>query len=741
MMDSIAIFDEVLILFLLKCSVYLLIIFLASKRFRDFSSPVFWLWGYASFNFGLFLWQYWDNLAIQLPGLPQVHLNLDAFFSLVLCIFVYQALLSFLGKKYQPYAFWGGIAGGVFLLLVNEEYYLILVGLTFTLVSMALLMQAMINTHQYLHLNRLYYWAPVLIISAIGDLSQFYFNNSFTNDIRLTGLVLLSYVVMKHRIPDMRDFLRILLIYLVTTLVSMGLFIGGFSLLSLFFGVSGYISLLVGAGIAVLLSLLYPLQIKVIRRGINRIFGLQSYDPARILSTYGASISNILDLEKLALAAFGVIEKVFEVDKGYLFLVDPEIGDQERTVFRVSGARGMGLLPNARGVFSDDSPLMRFFLDKRVTLLQYDIDFAPWLMNTPAEDRHWFSSLVMDVYVPIFYKSEWIGLLALGSKPHNRYTDEDLRLLEAIASQTAVALENARLVENLKLLNQRVSEAYADLDKTTQALAKLEKTKSNFISIASHELRSPLTAALGYTEMMLEAPGLPDGLLEMVAGVHKSLLRQHEIIDSMFDLAQLDARSNEFQPLEVSINEILRSVAEELSIIAAERSQLIMVELPQLPYIKADPDSLRKLFHHLLMNAIKFTPNGGTITLSGSQLAPNTHELPDGGVEVVVQDTGVGVDRDLQDIIFTKFYQPDELLNRHSTGKTKFMGSGVGLGLALSRGIVEAHGGRIWVESLGYDEKACPGSKFHVVLPLRPQGESSTARMSSAIKLRLEMKS
>jgi signal transduction histidine kinase len=146
---------------------------------------------------------------------------------------------------------------------------------------------------------------------------------------------------------------------------------------------------------------------------------------------------------------------------------------------------------------------------------------------------------------------------------------------------------------------------------------------------------------------------------------------------------------------------------------------------------------MRKLFYHLLTNAIKFTPNGGKIEVTASQISPNNRDLPEGGVELIVKDTGVGVDKALQEIIFTKFYQPGDKLNRHSTGKTKFQGSGAGLGLALSRGIVNAHGGRIWVESDGYDEEKLPGSEFHVILPLRSQGESKTVRMGSAVKLKL----
>jgi signal transduction histidine kinase len=385
----------------------------------------------------------------------------------------------------------------------------------------------------------------------------------------------------------------------------------------------------------------------------------------------------------------------------------------------------------------ENSPVARFLREERKPLLQYDIDFAPEFMDAPLTERKSLSELGLYVYVPIYSKGEWIGLLALGPKPFTRYTDEDLNMLSLIANQTAIALENARLVENLKQLNVQVREAYAFLDKANHDLAQLELTKSNFISIASHELRTPLTAARGYTEMLLESDMLPDPVRDLVKGIHKSTLRLHEIMDSMFDIAQIDSRSLELHRQDVFLTEMIRSVAQEQAKIFAERKQEISLDLPPLPSIKADPNTLQKLLYHLIINAIKFTPDGGTITITARHVSPNNRDLPEGGVEVIVSDTGVGIDKSLQEIIFTKFYQPGDLLNRHSTGKTKFKGSGAGLGLALSRGIVEAHGGRIWVESPGYDEENLPGSQFHFILPLRSQGESKTVRMGSAVKLKL----
>jgi signal transduction histidine kinase len=152
--------------------------------------------------------------------------------------------------------------------------------------------------------------------------------------------------------------------------------------------------------------------------------------------------------------------------------------------------------------------------------------------------------------------------------------------------------------------------------------------------------------------------------------------------------------------------------------------------------VKADPNILRKVFSHLVTNAIKFTPNNGNIHITGMIAPPSPVDLPNGGVEIIVRDTGVGVDPDFQEMIFTKFYQPGEL-GKHSTSQSRFKGGGAGLGLALSKGIVEAHGGRIWVESAGHDEVNFPGSQFHVLLPLSKQDESKTIPKGLPVKLEL----
>jgi signal transduction histidine kinase len=129
-------------------------------------------------------------------------------------------------------------------------------------------------------------------------------------------------------------------------------------------------------------------------------------------------------------------------------------------------------------------------------------------------------------------------------------------------------------------------------------------------------------------------------------------------------------------------------------------------------WIYADPERIYQALRNILSNAIKFTPDKGSITVDGRTLP--------GFIEITVADTGIGISSENQTLIFEKFGQLGRV-DLHSSGKTKFKGGGPGLGLAIARGIVEAHGGTIWVESEGHDEKKLPGSTFHVLIPARTE--------------------
>jgi signal transduction histidine kinase len=558
------------------------------------------------------------------------------------------------------------------------------------------------------------------------------------NPLRLASAWLMAYVVLTHNMPDARQILRRLMIYIITTLLIVAFYIAGFTLSqSLFRAAPNFNPLVVGALIALLLATLFTPLVSLVRRWVDSWLHLEQFDPSRSLQEYGQSISNILEMQRLASVAVGLIIESLGITRGFLFLVDQDPGQDDRKTHFLRAVRSPGERQIKPGILPETSPIAQYLTREQRPLLQYDLDLLPAFRSVTRPEREWFNATQSEVYVPIFAKRRWIGLLAFGPKlSGNRYTDQDLVTLSALANQTAVALENARLVENLVRLNQELRQAYHSLDRANRDLERIDRTKSDFISIASHELRTPLTVMRGYTEMLMEDTSLNPDIQTIMKGLHDGTMRLHEIMDSMFDIAQIDARTLQLNLQAVDVADLVREVCFGLTKQFAERDQSLMIDLPALPHLKADPNTLHKVFLHLVTNAIKFTPNEGKITITGQALQPGSKESPEGGVQITVCDTGVGVAPEYRELIFNKFYQPGEL-GKHSTGKSRFKGGGAGLGLALAKGIVEAHGGRIWVQSPGYDEIHFPGSKFHVLLPSHKPGKGEELEMGREIRMSL----
>jgi signal transduction histidine kinase len=167
---------------------------------------------------------------------------------------------------------------------------------------------------------------------------------------------------------------------------------------------------------------------------------------------------------------------------------------------------------------------------------------------------------------------------------------------------------------------------------------------------------------------------------------------------------------------------VLRFATDDYQAALKERRLLLnLTGIDDLPPIQGDFQRLTQAFSNVIGNCIKYTPDGGQISITGRAIE-SSH------VEIVIADSGIGINPDDQELIFEKFYRVGSV-ELHSTGQTKFKGGGPGLGLAIAKGIIQAHGGKIWVESEGHDESRYPGSRFHIVLPCAPP--SALAEFSS----------
>ena len=283
----------------------------------------------------------------------------------------------------------------------------------------------------------------------------------------------------------------------------------------------------------------------------------------------------------------------------------------------------------------------------------------------------------------------------------------------------------------------REREVLLNLENSAAGLTRLNRMKDSFLGLASHELKTPLTVIMGYSELLLT--DLKDQLTEttgeMVQNISGAAARLDNIIKDMIDVSMIDQKQLKLKLTKLDINALIESTVRELHYFLSLRNQQISTHLDRtLPLIHGDQTRLIQMFSNILVNAIKFTPDGGTISVSTFLKCLDINRpLPgfdESGVlniskgqqqciEIVITDTGIGIDGEDQHRIFDKFYEAGSI-EEHSSGKVAFKSRGAGLGLSIAKGVIDMHGGRLWVESAGYDPLTCPGSSFFILLPLEP---------------------
>jgi signal transduction histidine kinase/putative methionine-R-sulfoxide reductase with GAF domain len=421
---------------------------------------------------------------------------------------------------------------------------------------------------------------------------------------------------------------------------------------------------------------------------------------AESLYTVGRALSQTLDVSEVLDLILDSLGRLVPFDRGAVLL--------ER--------QGMLDIVTARGFPADSNPL-----EIRVPIREGDVyaqihaakapliipeldDRSDWeYVSGLPRARSWAGLPLTDA------KDDVIGMLSLARQDLIPFTGDEVALGAALAGQAGVALHNARV--------------YMELSAAYRQLSRLDRAKSDFISLASHELRTPLTLVTGYGQMLADEALVrsnPD-ISRLANGLVEGSTRLQEIVERMMDLAEIDNQllclTFAPVPLDSLLQEAVSGFAEALS----ERKLRVRIDdVSPNPLVDIDRAALVKALRHLLVNAVKFTPDGGEIRISSIVHGPAEDGARDASIEIIVRDTGIGIDPSEQERIFDKFYQIGEI-GLHSSGSVKFRGGGPGLGLAIVKGIVEAHHGSVWVESPGYDADAYPGSAFHVRLPLHQQ--------------------
>jgi signal transduction histidine kinase len=335
-------------------------------------------------------------------------------------------------------------------------------------------------------------------------------------------------------------------------------------------------------------------------------------------------------------------------------------------------------------------------------------DYPGWALASPTVLKH--TRVTAALGEPLLYREEFLGMLLVAGEEVGRlFSPEDQQLLALFAAEAGIAIAVARLHAEARQqaaeLEARVAERTRELEELNGRLASASQHKSEFLSSMSHELRTPLNSILGFSQLLLQqADGLPrERQRRYLQNVHRSGQHLLRLVNDILDLSRVEAGKLVLHPEPLEPSAVLHEILALVRAAVAEKALGLEVDLPSgLPCISADRTRFQQICLNLLGNAVKFTPGGGRITVAVRAIADC--------LEIAVTDTGPGIRAEDLGRLFKEFVQLETTQAQSHEG--------AGLGLALTRRLVELHGGEIRAESEGPGR----GSTFRVRLPAAAGG-------------------
>jgi signal transduction histidine kinase len=388
-------------------------------------------------------------------------------------------------------------------------------------------------------------------------------------------------------------------------------------------------------------------------------------------------LNSTLDPDQLLAFIMETAAELLECEAASILLYDEKRGDLSFISAAGSDSQKMAQIPVP--------------LDGSIAGMIYTTN-QPMVINHADEDPRHYAQVGAQlnfqtrklIGVPMRIRERVMGVLEAINKRTGDFNQGDVDLLFIIADQAAVAIHNAQLLQQLQT--------------TYNELSRVDKIKSDFIAVASHELRTPLGVILGYAGFLTEeAQGEQS---EHAHHVLKAAIQLRGLVQAMTNMNMLQIGSLELRKTELNLQEVIQTACEDESVSLLEKSHILKLQMPAEPvFVMGDGEKLKRVLTNVIDNAVRFTPERGriTITLSSSNSQAHIHVI----------DNGTGIAEPELENIFKQFYQVESHMTRHH--------GGLGLGLAIARGLVELHGGKIWAESAG----AGMGTTVKISLPLK----------------------
>lgn len=519
----------------------------------------------------------------------------------------------------------------------------------------------------------------------------------------LLFLIFVAYAIVKHRMLEVKQIVARTVSYSLLIILVALIYI---SLLFLFTtyvlgGNYSRIYLIISVSLALFISFSFPLLRRYIEKLTDRIFYKDRYDSQELLWSLSRIMASTLNLSQITKKILDKMLADMKITYGSVVLI------RDASVIWV-GSEGTTMGHPFKG--SEIYHLIQESIKPSTgpeRLIVYEE------LSSESKLKQVMRTHEITIVLPLTVRDELIGGILFGQKASGEiYSSEDIDVFKIVAPEIAVAIKNALSFDEIKRFNitleEEVKAATQRLRNANHRLKELDNLKDEFVSIASHELRTPMTAIKSYLWMAINQPGqkVKEPLNKYLSVSYNSTERLIRLVNDMLTVSRIERNKIELKLSEVDVYDILKQVYDELRVTAEERKIKYTVAKKDATdyFVKGDKEKLREVFQNIVGNALKFTSANGYIKVEIEKVK--------GTIRTSISDSGTGIPKESIKDLFKKFSKIDYSYAKHSNQP------GTGLGLYISKQIVSLHGGDIQVES-----EVNVGTTFTVILPSLKKGK------------------
>lgn len=515
-----------------------------------------------------------------------------------------------------------------------------------------------------------------------------------------------SYAIVRYRFMGIRMIVSRIYIYLAIAFFGYAFFYSAIFVQEYLFGsIYNFDALIFAPILAIIFAVAFIPFFREVQKSSDVIF-FRGYNPREILKDLGLKLSSVIDLDELLKILTEEFKKILATDEIDVFLSNNESAGEK---IYVSALRGSNKKLLSSGV------ICRAILADKQIVVRDEMERLGKKSMVKELDR-----LKAKTVAPLVLRSKFIGLIVLGEKiSQDAYTQEDFEFLEIISSQAAVAIENARLYQEIedfnKTLQQKVDEQTKDIKEKTERLRKLLEMRSEFLDITSHQLRTPVSVIKGVLSMINEGSLPPKKRKEFIRGALEKSIKLGEIINDILRASEMDSDRFRLNLKPIQLEPVLKKIAKDKEQTMEIKKVKLTMKLPRepLPPVLADERYLEQAIVNLINNSFQYTLKGLiTVEVSKEKQA----------VKIKVIDTGIGIPEKDRPKLFQKFGRAENAIAVYADGS--------GLGLFIVKQIVDATpGAKVYIEKTEVNK----GTTFVLVLPIAKAVAAETGRPAIAL--------